>query len=211
MTKKSDLRLMRDAQKQESKRLARAPQNTAWTDLNERYNECIRLLLAHTGISIFSQCQVLLAELDDKMGFASSARAMANDIRSLRAKLGVVLEMHRGRHGSATPDEIQYTIEVNEEYMKWIALHAGSVMPLAQDLTTEILAAELKLNHKGVYLMIDGDKIVHGTQEEIAALVARRNAGDFGPAVLSEAQTLHPTADLAAKTNHSEVTDVAVN
>lgn len=212
MTKKSPARLMRDAQAQEARRQARAPENNAWTELLQRYNECIHLLKAHTTISVFANCKVLLAELDDKPGFASSARAMANDIRSLRAKLAEILAAHNGRTGSATPDEIQFTIEVNEEYMKWIALHGGSVMPLAQDLTTQIIQAETSLNAKGVFLMIDGENgVVHGTFEQIQGLVARRNAGDFGPANFDVAEPVQPTKDLAAQTNPSEVTDLAVN
>ncbi len=227
MTKKSPARLMRDAQAAEARRQAQAPENHAWTELLQRYNECVNLLKAHLTISVFAQCQVLLNELNDKQGFASSARAMGNDIRSLRAKLAEILALHQTRTGSATPDEIQYTIEVNEEYMKWISLHSGTVMPLAQDLTVQIIEAEVSLNTKGIFLMIDGTNgVVVGTREQIEGLVARRNAGDFGPVnfdapapapvqapadSLGEAQTLRPTEDLASKTNQREVTDLAVN
>jgi hypothetical protein len=217
MTQKSPARLARDAAAREQRMASKAPRNTAWDELNGTYSKCINVLLSHTSLGAFAKNTDLLACLDDPQGFSSSVRAMTNDILTLKSKLGEIARLHQGRSGHATPDELFHTIEINQEYMKWVLLHDGTVLPLAQDLVTQIMVAEIKLNQTGKFLTSDGvNGVVARTAEEIeqmklvhgsAAPQQPQSAAD----ATAQAQSLAPTQDLAAKMNPADVIDVTVH
>lgn len=153
MTKKSQARLARDAERRHQTPTLKQlddvhkkggiAKNTGWDDLVALHADCFRLLNSHGDIGAYARNPNLMRHIEDQALLASNIAQLASDIKKLASELKEIGAQHTGKTGgTTTPDELIQNITIYEQYNLFMERHGAVVMPTVLHIVEQFERAE---------------------------------------------------------------------
>ena len=150
MTKKSQARLQRDAQKRKEEEFFK--NNNVWSDLEAIKQSCEAALYeANFQLSKFFKDEEVKNNLPRETinEVIISIRALSDDIKKFQNDLNMIASKHMNRTGGAiSPDNIQEYFGIFEMYNQWTSLYNACVKPTIMFIAENIDAAYSAIEYK---------------------------------------------------------------
>lgn len=143
MTKKSQARLQRDANKKDIDTLKKT--NTCWDDLKKISESCfVSIATANQQLLAVYRTEGLLNFIPNRDEVKVSLRGLAQDVSMFTDDLTRIHSLHKDKTGGFTEDEdLSLSLTLFEEYANWQTRYEAVVMPTVLFLLEQ---AELALH-----------------------------------------------------------------
>lgn len=169
MTKKSDTRLAKDAEKKRQGEQLKKENRKGWDEVNIVSDGCMAMLATPATFKDCLRDHALMSHLTKEEGVecANSVRLLEKDMMTMLEKFKVIRGKHIGKTGAEKDfAEVMVGYELVNEYMHWKAEFEAFIVPTQGDILQHISNAERR--QMDLYTKQQAEKAAAATTTETA-------------------------------------------